>query len=93
MKNRFVFLSIVFAAAVGLSGSAYAQAQSAENQHGDCARLEKKFDSAKTDHVSAEKLKSAREQRELGGSFCAKGEVTKGEKALHLALEEIGVIM
>lgn len=91
MKNRFVFLSIVLAAAVGLSGSV--QAQSAENQHGDCARLEKKFDSAKTDHVSAEKLKNAREQRELGGSFCSKGEVTKGEKALRLALEEIGVTM
>lgn len=92
MKNRSVFLSIMLVCAVGLSGSAYAQAQTVENKHGDCVQLEKRFDAAKTDHVSATKLKHAREQRELGGSLCAKGEVTMGIKALHLALKDISAM-
>jgi hypothetical protein len=57
----------------------------------DCSSLEKQFDTAKKDGVSADKLKVAEKHRAHGASLCMKGQTAEGMKSLKMALAEIGV--
>lgn len=74
------------------SGGAFAAEQSAAKpaDPADCSSLEKQFDTAKKDQVSAEKLKVAEKHRANGASLCMKGQTAEGMKSLKMALADIG---
>ena len=55
-----------------------------------CAALEKQYDAAKKDQVSAETLKKAGAKRTKGASECTSGKITEGVKTLKSALKMIG---
>ena len=81
----------VLAAVVSSGGSAFADTTHPPATAEQCTALEKQFDAASKDKVSADKLKKAQSQRSHGADLCAQGKLDAGVKALKTALKDIGV--
>ena len=90
MKTRIAITALVLIGAIGLAGSALAETKTAGKKSDACMKLEHEFDAAKKEHVSATKLKHAKEQRTHGAALCSDGKTADGVKALKLALKDIG---
>jgi len=85
-------LSIAFVAAAALcGGSVFADTTHPPATADQCTALEKQYDAASKDKVSANKLKKAQSQRSHGADLCAQGKLDAGVKALKAALKDIGV--